>query len=149
MLDYLSVSYDAVADSAASARADVGAFAACAGVQGDQLERVRLAVSEAVSNAIRHAYPAGDGAVHVMAAVAGGELWVLVVDEGPGLQAESPNPGLGLGLKIMERMTDGFTLAERACGGLEARLQFVLVPPRASRREAQVRGSVASAAAPA
>jgi stage II sporulation protein AB (anti-sigma F factor) len=149
VLDYLSESYDAVADSAASARTDVGAFAASAGVQGDQLERVRLVVSEAVSNAIRHAYPAGEGAVHVMAAVAGGELWVLVVDDGPGLQAESPNPGLGLGLQIMERMTDGFTIAERACGGLEARLQFVLAPPRASRREAQERGSVASAAAPA
>ena len=149
MLDYLSESYDAVADSAACARAAVGGFAASAGVQGDQLDRVRLAVSEAVSNAIRHAYPAGEGTVHVMAAVAAGELWVLVVDDGPGLQAESPNPGLGLGLQIMERMTDGFTLAERACGGLEARLQFVLAPPRASSRAAQERGSVASAAAPA
>jgi stage II sporulation protein AB (anti-sigma F factor) len=149
VLDYLSESYDAVADSAASARIAVGDFAASAGVEGEQLERLRLVVSEAVSNAIRHAYPAGEGSVHVMAAVAGGELWVLVVDDGPGLRAESPNPGLGLGLQIMERMTDGFTLAERACGGLEARLQFVLAPARATRRAVQERGSVASATAPA
>jgi anti-sigma regulatory factor (Ser/Thr protein kinase) len=149
VLDYLSESYDAVADSAASARIAVAAFAASAGVEGDQLERVRLVVSEAVSNAIRHAYPEGEGAVHVMAAVAGEELWVLVVDDGPGLQAASPNAGLGLGLQIMERMTDGFTLVERACGGLEARLQFVLAAPRATPRAAQERGSVASATAPA
>ena len=149
VLDYLSESFDAVADSAASARIAVADFAASAGVEGDQLERVRLVVSEAVSNAIRHAYPAGKGAVHVMAAVAGDELWVLVVDDGPGLQATSSDPGLGLGLQIMERMTDGFTLVERARGGLEARLQFVLAAPRTTRCGAQERGSVASATAPA
>jgi stage II sporulation protein AB (anti-sigma F factor) len=147
VVDYLSESYAAVAESAACARSAVGQFAIAAGVEGDQLERVRLVVSEAVSNAIRHAYPSGDGSVHVMAAVAGGELWVLIVDDGPGLRAETPNPGLGLGLNIMERMSDGFTLAERACGGLEARLQFTLAP--ALRRGRQERGSVASAAAPA
>src|SRR3954451_23868209 len=144
VLDYLSESYAAVADSAASARLAVGAFAASAGVEGDQLERVRLVVSEAVSNAVRHAYPSGKGTIHVMAAIAESELWVLVVDDGPGLQARSPNPGLGLGLKIMEQMSDGFTIAARACGGLELRLQFVLAPAPAARPARQARGSVAS-----
>src|SRR5438270_11048779 len=108
VVDYLSESYRAVAESAASARSAVADFAAAAGLHGEELERVRLVVSEAVTNSIRHAYPDGEGIIHVMSAVAGGELWVLIVDDGRGLAADSPNPGLGLGLKIMERMSDGF-----------------------------------------
>jgi anti-sigma regulatory factor (Ser/Thr protein kinase) len=143
-----SESYRAVPDSAANARSAVARFAAAAGVEGEQLERVRLVVSEAVTNAVLHAYPDTDGVVEVTAAVAEGELWVLIVDEGRGLRASSPNPGLGLGLKIMERMSDGFMLAERAAGGLEARMQFALCAKR-SEAKGQARGSVASATSPA
>jgi stage II sporulation protein AB (anti-sigma F factor) len=149
VVDYLSESYRAVAESAGCARSAVADFAATAGLEGDQLERIRLVVSEAVTNSIRHAYPDEEGTVHVMSAVAGGELWVLIVDEGRGLAAETPNPGLGLGLKIMERMSDGFMLAERAAGGLEARLQFAIPVTRAGRRRDHERGSVASATLPA
>jgi stage II sporulation protein AB (anti-sigma F factor) len=146
---YLSESYCAVAESAGCARSAVADFAASAGLAGEELDRVRLVVSEAVTNSVRHAYPDEEGTVHVMSAVAGGELWVLIVDEGRGLAAETPNPGLGLGLKIMERMSDGFTLAERAGGGLEARLQFVLPAVHSSRHGSYKRGSAASATSPA
>jgi stage II sporulation protein AB (anti-sigma F factor) len=149
VVGYLSESYSAVAASVGCARSDVAEVAAAAGLSGEQLDRVRLVVSEAVTNSIRHAYPDEEGTIHVMSAVAGGELWVLIVDEGRGLEATSPNPGLGLGLTIMERMSDGFMLAERAAGGLEARLQFALPVTRAGRRGAHERGSVASASAPA
>jgi anti-sigma regulatory factor (Ser/Thr protein kinase) len=84
-----------------------------------------------------------------MSAVTGEELWVLIVDHGCGLRADTPNPGLGLGLKIMERMSDGFTLVERAAGGLEARMQFALPVTRDGRRGGHDRGSVASATSPA
>jgi stage II sporulation protein AB (anti-sigma F factor) len=149
VVGYLSESYSAVAASVGCARSDVAEVAAAAGLRGEELDRVRLVVSEAVTNSIRHAYPDEEGTIHVMSAVADGELWVLVVDEGRGLEATSPNPGLGLGLKIMERMSDGFMLAERAVGGLEARLQFALPVTCAGRRGGHDRGSVASATSPA
>lgn len=149
VVGYLSESYAAVAESVGGARSAVTDFAAGAGLWGEQLERVRLVVSEAVTNAVRHAYAHEEGTIHVMAAVAGGELWVLVVDQGRGLGAGTPNPGLGLGLKIMERMSDGFILAERAAGGLEARLQFTLPVASAGGRAGHDRGSVASATSPA
>jgi stage II sporulation protein AB (anti-sigma F factor) len=146
---YLSESYSAVAESVGCARSDVADVAAAAGLRGEELDRVRLVVSEAVTNSIRHAYPDEEGTVHVMSAVAGGELWVLIIDQGCGLRADTPNPGLGLGLKIMERMSDSFMLVERAAGGLEARMQFALPVTRGARRGGHDRGSVASATSPA
>jgi LytS/YehU family sensor histidine kinase len=51
----------------------------------------------AVTNAVRHAYPVPSrtGAFHVVAAVAGDELWVLVADDACGYQTPAQCPGLG------------------------------------------------------
>jgi stage II sporulation protein AB (anti-sigma F factor) len=119
--------YPAVADSVPRARKTVGAFAAEAGINGDQLEGIRLVVSEAVSNAVLHAYGGGRGKIHLTAAVVPGELWVLIADDGFGLRAEpSHNRGLGLGLGWMAQFSDGLTLLPRSSGGLEVRLRFEL-----------------------
>jgi anti-sigma regulatory factor (Ser/Thr protein kinase) len=119
--------YRAVADAVPRARNTLGDFAADAGVGGDQLEGVRLAVSEAISNAVLHAYEGSDGEIRVTAAVVPGELWILIADDGCGLRAErSENRGLGLGLGWMAQFSDGLTLVTRSSGGLEVRLRFDL-----------------------
>jgi stage II sporulation protein AB (anti-sigma F factor) len=123
----LNETYPATAGSVPRARKAVGVFAAKAGLEGDQLEGIRLVVSEAVSNAVLHAYGAEDGSIQVTAAVVPGELWVLIADDGRGLRAErSENRGLGLGLGWMAQFSDGLTLLTRSSGGLEVRLRFVL-----------------------
>ena len=59
----------------ALARRALAAVAAAAGVAGERLDEIRLAVSEALTNAVVHAYRNGDlGRLHVTAAVAPGEL---------------------------------------------------------------------------
>ena len=125
-------SYPAVADSVPEARSAVSAFAAEAGIADARLENIRLVVSEAVSNAVLHAYDPGDvGEIHVTAAVVPGELWILIADEGHGLRAEgSDNRGLGLGLGWMAQFSDGMTLLTRSSGGLEVRLRFELFQAR-------------------
>jgi stage II sporulation protein AB (anti-sigma F factor) len=123
----LNQSYPASPASVPRARKAVSAFAAQAGVDGDQLEGVRLVVSEAVSNAVLHAYDDRHGQIQVTAAVVPGELWVLIADEGHGLRAErTENRGLGLGLGWMAQFSDGLTLLTRSSGGLEVRLRFDL-----------------------
>jgi two-component sensor histidine kinase len=88
---------------------------------------VRLVVSEAVSNAVLHAYDGEGGEIQVTAAVVPGELWILIADDGAGLRAErSENRGLGLGLGWMAQFSDGLTLLTRSSGGLEVRLRFNL-----------------------
>jgi len=128
-----------VVEAVPRARERLAEFAAAAGANGEQLEGIRLAVSEAVSNVVLHAYPGRPGAVHLSAAAISGELWILIADDGCGLEAQRNSPGLGLGLAWMAQFSDGLTLLPRASGGLEVRLRFDLLDgvedadPRAER----------------
>ncbi|HEV7585692.1 MAG TPA: ATP-binding protein [Solirubrobacteraceae bacterium] len=123
----LNERYPAIAESVPRARKSLAAFATEAGVTDEQLEGIRLVVSEAVSNAVLHAYDGDGGEIQVTAAVVPGELWVLIADDGFGLRAEhSGNRGLGLGLGWMAQFSDGLTLVTRSSGGLEVRLRFDL-----------------------
>jgi anti-sigma regulatory factor (Ser/Thr protein kinase) len=72
----LSRSYPAVPDSVTHARRTVAAFAAAAGLTGERLDSVRLAVSEATSNVVLHAYRDWPGAIQVTSSTASGELGV-------------------------------------------------------------------------
>ncbi len=149
----LAVSYPALAESVAQARSAAGAFAAAAGASSRQLEDIRLLVSEAVTNAVQHAYSAPAGcvaAVHLTGFVAARELWIFVADDGCGLRAEGDgsSEGLGLGLVWMTAFSDELTLHTRASGGLEVRLRFHLSGGREDGAADQLRGSLASARRP-
>ena len=122
----LKESLPAIAASVPRARALVADFARHRGLSGEHLDRLRLAVSEAVTNVVVHAYRDRPGSLTIAGAVASGELLVLVSDTGCGYQTPSRKPGLGLGLMLMADQCDEFVIAERAEGGTEARLMFVL-----------------------
>jgi serine/threonine-protein kinase RsbW/stage II sporulation protein AB (anti-sigma F factor) len=124
----LNESYPAAPASVPQARRTVVAFAAGSGASTVQLEAIKLSVSEAVSNAIVHAYDGGGGEVHVMAGLAAGELWVFVADDGCGFQAPARHPGLGWGLPLIAHMADGLEIAQRAEGGTEIRMRFGIGP---------------------
>jgi serine/threonine-protein kinase RsbW len=84
-------------------------------------------VSEAVTNAVVHAYRNGDvGRVHVTAAMAAGELWVLISDDGRGLHAWNDSHGLGIGLSLISGLSDDFSIVTRASGGTEVQMRFDL-----------------------
>lgn len=144
----LSETFPAVPASVPQARHAVERFAEAAGMTGDDLDSLRLAVSEAISNVVRHAYRSGEeGAIHVLAAIAGDELWVLIGDDGHGLQAVSDDPGLGVGLALIASVSDHFAVINRSGGGTELRMRFQLarLPRRLARPARHRRGSVASA----
>jgi anti-sigma regulatory factor (Ser/Thr protein kinase) len=81
--------YPAIAESGRRARQDVCALAAQGGAGTETIEAIRLAASEAVTNAVRHAYPEELGVVHLTAAVVSDEMWLLVSDEGRGPQVQA------------------------------------------------------------
>lgn len=120
----LSESFPAIADSVPRIRRKVVAFAAGAGADMDQIESVRLAASEALSNVVQHAYPDSPGKIDVTAWIVEGELWVLIADEGAGLHAGRESEGLGVGLALISQVTDGFVVMERASAGTEVRMRF-------------------------
>jgi anti-sigma regulatory factor (Ser/Thr protein kinase) len=122
----LDLSYPAASGSVALARGAVVALAARSGASRAKLDAIRLAVSEAVTNAIVHGYDGDDGTVRLTAGLASGELWVLVSDNGGGFQTASRAPGLGWGMPLIAHASDGFVIAERAYGGTEVRMTFLI-----------------------
>ena len=144
----LSESYPAVAESVPRGREALTRLARTAGADDEQLEAIRLAASEALTNAVLHAYGDEPGQVHVTAAVNDGELWMLIADDGRGLGVRTSRPGLGMGLALIAAMADYFAVVRRAGGGTEVRMAFATGAP-SNGRPAQERGSASSANAPA
>ena len=123
----LNESYPATPEAVPLARRALAAVAAAAGAAGDRLDEIRLAVSEALTNAVVHAYRNGEaGHVHVTAAVASDELWVLIGDDGRGLHAWNDSRGLGIGLSLISGLSDDLSIVTRASGGTEVQMRFDL-----------------------
>ena len=143
--------YDAVPASVPEARHALAAFAADAGAASEELDAIRLATSEALTNVVVHAYDGGPGHVHVSAAIAEDELWVLIGDDGGGLHAGSTRGGLGVGLVLIAELSDSFAIVNRSSGGTEVRMRFQLekVRRRPEGGGQSVRWSASSAARPA
>ena len=85
-------------------RNGVDAFAREHGMAERRRRDVAVAVSEAVTNVVRHAYPVGAaGSVRVDAASDGECLSVRVSDQGEGGETSD---SLGLGLRLMDAIAD-------------------------------------------
>jgi serine/threonine-protein kinase RsbW/stage II sporulation protein AB (anti-sigma F factor) len=123
----ISHSWPAVAESVGEARAAVASFATAAGADSDTLISVKLAVSEAVTNAVLHAYLDHDtpGHVHVRAGHdRSGDLWVVVADDGRGMLPRPDSPGGGLGLPLIAQMTAAFAIDRAESGGTMLHMRF-------------------------
>ncbi|HSO97621.1 MAG TPA: ATP-binding protein [Solirubrobacteraceae bacterium] len=139
--------YAAVPESVPLARQELVRFSLLAGADGGQAEDIKLSVSEALTNVVLHAYRGVEGVIHVRASIAGDELWVLIGDDGAGLESQSDRPGLGVGLALIAQTSDGLTIMNRSGGGVELRMRFVLGPGGLDAGYA--RGSRFSASSPA
>ena len=90
--------------------------------------RIALAVSEAVSNVVVHAYreSAEPGPVEAALAFRDGTVTISVRDHGIGFLPRTDSPGLGLGLPLMASTADVMDITAPADGGVEVRLAFAL-----------------------
>jgi serine/threonine-protein kinase RsbW/stage II sporulation protein AB (anti-sigma F factor) len=126
--DRFSAVYPADPPSVSSIRHSLSDYARGLGVPDDVVSAAGLAVSEATTNAVVHAY-ADDpepGHVAVQAGIDDGMLWVTVCDEGRGMRPRPDSPGLGLGLPLIAQMAASFEVHERDSGGTEVRMRFAL-----------------------
>ena len=95
----------------------------------ETLADLKLAITEAASNSVRHAYSGGGGVVEVVYRLADGRLEVEVADPGAGfdlLPRDSDGHGEelyegGLGIAIIQAVADDFELRSDAAG---SRLRF-------------------------
>ena len=119
-------SLPAVPASVPALRGAVAEFVTAAGVREPQLAAVKLAVSEAVTNAVMHAYVDADepGEVHVVTYVRGATVHVTVSDDGVGMMPRLDSPGLGVGLPFIADTADTLDIDSTEGGGTQLRMSF-------------------------
>jgi serine/threonine-protein kinase RsbW len=98
----------------------------------DTLADLKLALTEACSNSVRHAYAGGEGHVQISFELRDDRLVVEVEDDGTGFEHAGTGRELerdeltegGLGIAIIKAIADEFELSYRATGA-GSRLRFV------------------------
>jgi serine/threonine-protein kinase RsbW len=108
----MELALPARAENIALIRHAFGALGEALAVNEELLSDVRLAVTEACSNVVVHAYAedAPPGPLEVLATVQDGALTVVVRDEGPGIAPHPDSPGLGLGLPLIASLAESVNL---------------------------------------
>lgn len=102
------------------------------GMDSSSLGRLRLALSEACTNVVVHAYEAGNqGTLEVDAFVDDRLLNVVVRDHGAGVRPRPDSPGLGMGLPLIAAVTDEVEIVGNERLGNEVRMTFLLPAPDA------------------
>ncbi len=90
----------------------------------DRLGGLMLALTEAVSNASRHAYVGEDGDICVRLKRSDGDVEVLVVDNGVGWETPTIDAGAGFGLGLMRATSSACEHSVTDGGGTTVRLRF-------------------------
>jgi serine/threonine-protein kinase RsbW len=96
----------------------------------ETLSDMKLAVTEACTNSVRHGYQDGGGRVEILYELQPDRLVVEVADDGPGFDASGDRPTEenlaegGLGIAIIKAVSDEFESGERS-DGRGSRLRFV------------------------
>jgi serine/threonine-protein kinase RsbW/stage II sporulation protein AB (anti-sigma F factor) len=124
----LELTLPARPESVAEIRAAVRQFAAQHGVDRDVLASVALAVSEAATNAVVHAFvDRAPGIVRTLARPGHDELIVHVADDGRGMQPRVDSPGMGVGLPIIGQLARTLDIRQSGNAGTELRMSFAAV----------------------
>lgn len=119
------------AEYVALARLALSGLADVVSLSEEDLADLKLALTEAVSNSVRHAYHDGAGVVSIAYELAAGLLGIEVVDDGAGFDPERPAPlegeeltEGGLGIAIIRTVADELEIDSRP-GERGSRLRFV------------------------
>ncbi len=116
----------AVAIEVAGIRHAVVAEAAAQGIAAELRADIALAVGEACGNVVAHAYvdAAAPGPMIVEVYRERDAFVVVVSDEGVGIAPRAHSPGLGLGLHLIERLSDRMAIESNGRGGGRLTMAF-------------------------
>lgn len=120
----LVLSLPARAENVAVVRHAFGGLGEAAGVPEQLLSDIKLAVTEACTNVVIHAYPDGEGPMEIHAALGDEHLSVMVRDQGRGVVPRADSPGLGLGLPLIATLSESLELGTGADDATEVRMTF-------------------------
>jgi serine/threonine-protein kinase RsbW len=116
-------------ENVAVVRHVLGAFAEALQLPDPVIEDMRLAVTEACTNVVRHAYADGEpGPVEILIHPEGNALQVVVSDEGRGLSPSADSSGPGLGLPLIAALTHSLEIEQMPSAGSRLRMSFLRRP---------------------
>ena len=117
-------------ENVAVVRHVLGAFAESVQLPDELIEDLRLAVTEACTNVVRHAYPDGDpGAVEISIEPRDERVRIVVADAGRGIGTSSDTSGPGLGLPLIAASADTIDLQSAPGGGCRVAMTFLRRAP--------------------
>lgn len=113
--NHIKVVLQSLSENVAIARVTAAAFAAQIDFTLNEIEEIKVAVSEAVSNTVIHGYENGDGQIELIMNLHEDRLEYIITDNGKGIAdvtlarqpAYSSDPErMGLGFAFMESFMD-------------------------------------------
>ena len=135
-INEMQITFKAISINEGFARACVAAFCAQSNPSIDEITDIKTAVSEAVTNAVVHAYPANDGNITIKVKLYTNGALIEVADNGIGIEdydkAREPfytsNPNderSGMGFTVMESFMAAVSLHKNGKAGLLVRMEKI------------------------
>jgi anti-sigma regulatory factor (Ser/Thr protein kinase) len=111
-------------ENVAVVRHVLGALAEVLGLPRSVTDDLRLAVTEACTNVVRHAYADEHGSIDVIVRPQGDALEVIVADTGEGAGPSGDTAGPGLGLPLIAALADDFKVEHTPRAGRRLCMRF-------------------------
>lgn len=125
-MPHLELKLPARPDNVAVVRHAFGGLGEALGMSEQLMSDIKLAVTEACTNVVVHAYGGDEGPLEVDATIEGDRLQVLVRDHGRGVLPRTDSPGLGLGLPLIATLAESLELGSDHEEHTEVRMVFRL-----------------------
>lgn len=139
--NYMKLTLMSKPENVAFARAAVAIFASQLDFTIDEIDEIKVAVSEAVSNAVIHGYDEGPGEVFIEAMLRQGSMEIVVRDTGKGIadiawateatNTTRPEERMGLGLVFIREYMDEMQIDSKPNMGTTVRM---IKSPRSAMR---------------
>jgi serine/threonine-protein kinase RsbW len=88
------------------------------------VEDIRLAITEAFTNVVRHAYLDNEGPVEIGIDWGADSITIIVTDKGRGMRPNPGGGGAGLGLPLITAVTESLNVVQPAGGGSALHMCF-------------------------
>jgi stage II sporulation protein AB (anti-sigma F factor) len=133
MENYFTAEFAGLSQNEQLARAITAGFILSLDPTVEEMAELKTAVSEAVTNAVVHAYPESNGRIFLEGRISGGSVYITVRDEGIGIEdiekartplytAKPEEERSGLGFSIMESFCDRLRVESRVGKGTTVEL---------------------------
>jgi anti-sigma regulatory factor (Ser/Thr protein kinase) len=123
--DMIELSLPARAENVAVIRHVLAAFAGSLQLEDELVEDLRLAVTEACTNVVRHAYAEDEpGTIELAITPTEDSLRVVVGDTGRGLGPSPDTKGPGLGLPLIAALVDSLEIEQAPGSGSRVAMSF-------------------------